>query len=383
MKHAQKMTKGNVKESNATPTTDISGISEQGAGPDHFRRATALKKMIDIKKSYDFWQELVNKNVRQKLKKRRSSDGNEVHESNSRHNLVAERALEDDGESTINDAISNEAHDFFSEHDLKFLRRRLDEIVSQNGIQLKDGEVDRLLESCVVEAKINQGFDPYGNDDEEGLHDGNSGQHEDGLDVQEDYDVDELHDEDDFSYDYPSRHHHFEVELSDGPPGSGPLDENEPSCEFTFEYDCDGKLIPTSNNIEEKLRLMNLQSQITNEALSLALALAMAIALAAGGKKKKKNQKKKKKTKADEDHGACNEPGSNLCLFCQYEAFYGVKPAYSMKRQDYTHKWEMERRMKIREKLESAKLARHEQGRWNRQNTNVDLDDSHGTVEDD
>ncbi|GEQ69480.1 hypothetical protein JCM33374_g3152 [Metschnikowia sp. JCM 33374] len=301
------MTRGNVKESNSAQIQRNGVGPESVPGHDNARRNTALQRMIDIKKSYDFWQELVNKNMRSKLKQKKISD------ADAGENSASHVGEEDDD--FFDSEMTVESQEFFSEQDLQFLRKRLDEIVSQNGIQLKDGEVDRLLESCVVEAKINQGFDPYGNEDEEGLHDGNSGEQDEELPAQDDYNVEELQDEETFSYEYPTRHHHFEVELSDRPPGSGPPDDNEASCEFTFEYDRDGKLIPTSNNIEEKLRLMNLQSQITNEALSSASASAMAIASAAGGKKKKKHQKRRRRRRRPMTIMAIVRDKTRICAY--------------------------------------------------------------------
>ncbi|OBA22626.1 hypothetical protein METBIDRAFT_11439 [Metschnikowia bicuspidata var. bicuspidata NRRL YB-4993] len=334
---------------------------------------------MDIKKSYEYWQELVSKNMKLRLKPRRASDaggGAEISNDQLRERVPPYR------EPTLRDLMTSEELELFSKPELQSFRQKVSEkLALQRGLQLKDSDVDKLLESCLADLQFSQGFDPYGNEDEVGLHDGNSCTQDLALNT---YEGPGESDEDVLADDYhmmgPSRHRHFEVELSDGPPGIEP-DPNEPSCEFTFEYDRDGKLIPTSNNIEEKLRLMNLQSQITNEALSQALALAMA--MAAGGKKKKKHNKKKKKAKGEEDHGTCVETRSDLCLFCQYETFYGVKPLYSMRKLDYTHKWEMERRMKFREKLGAAKLykAKHEHSRDDAVLVD-DLEDSHGTVED-
>ncbi|KAM9926322.1 hypothetical protein OXX80_010622 [Metschnikowia pulcherrima] len=378
------MTKENAKKPKDTHPQPEQEDASLDAGPEHVHRASAMQRMIDIKKSYDFWQDLVSKNVRKKLRSGRSS------ESAREKEAAAERSRDDalsaEYAEVYNDIVSR-GTDSFSEQDLHSLRKRLDEIVARNGFKVKESEVDRLVETCLGQVKKTQGFDPYGNEDEEGLHDDNAGPENteaEELHAQDDYDVEEVRDENKFSYEYPSRHHHFEVELSDGPPGAE-ADADEPSCEFTFEYDRDGKLIPTANNIEEKLRLMNLQSQISSEALSSAQAQASAIAQASSSKKKKKTKKKKSKAKGEDEHGACGDAGSNVCLFCQYEDFYGVKPVYSRRRQDFTHKWEMERRMKIREKLESAKSGarlRHEQRRHDEHAAEYDSEGSHGTVQD-
>lgn len=133
---------------------------------------------------------------------------------------------------------------------------------------------------------------------------------------QDDYDVEELDADDSFLYESGPTHH-IEVELSDGPPGRTTHDSEEPLCEFTFEYDRNGKLIPTSNNIEEKLRLLSLQAKMSMDSRSI------------GPKKKKKNTKKKLLT-ADNDTLLRGAWESSLCLFCQYEAVFGRKPTNSL-----------------------------------------------------
>lgn len=244
---------------------------------------------------------------------------------------------------------------------------RLEEILSEGRIDLLNEEVNRILEEDFGE-RPQGGFDPYGAHDEEGLHEDEGDRY-----AQDDYDIEEVDTRagDGFSYDYRPTHH-IEVELNDGPPREGEPDPNEPSCEFTFEYDRNGKLVPTSNNIEEKLRLMSLQTRMAGEAEGTP-----------AGKKKKKSHKKKKKTHEHDDAGTLPVDES-MCLFCQYESFFGVKPVNMMRWYDEKIMKEELRRQKIKEKLEHAKLKALKRQRQTRPDEVPadDLEGSGGTVAD-
>ncbi|KAL7667341.1 Protein IBD2 [[Candida] zeylanoides] len=167
---------------------------------------------------------------------------------------------------------------------------------------------------------------------------------------QDDYDIDEISDSiSDSMYNDYHPTHHIEVELNEEGGESGRQrtvfnnqydfeDEGGPSCEFTFEYDHTGKLVPTHNNVEEKLRLMSLQS-----------AAASTSTVASAGKKKKK----KKKSNAHPQGAVALSP--SCCLFCEYEAIYGVRPRQLIKWYDQKMRRDEMRRDEIRKKLENAK----------------------------
>lgn len=205
--------------------------------------------------------------------------------------------------------------------ELEFLRNRIGELVMKN----------RQME------QQREGFSLYDTRDEEGLHEGNTDACYDDYD-EDDYDLEEI------GSDYQPTHH-IEVELNTAPEciehgtdgcdcpmenrkqvryTTGHIDEEGPSCEFTFEYDGNGTLVPTDNNIVEKLRMMNVK----------------------GEEKKKKKKKKKPKDKI---------PNGNCCLLCEYEAVYGVKPRQMIKWYDQRELKEVQRRVEIKRKLENAK----------------------------
>lgn len=253
--------------------------------PPSGRREPNLERILEMKRNCDLWRKL-------------QRTGGKKPAGASTELQIASEPVADAKAGPASNVL-----DFLCELDLLILRHRLYQIATQNGIQLKQNEVEQLLESCVIEAKASQGFDLYGTADEEGLHDGNT--QEEGYDDQDDYDVEELHGEDTFLYEYGPTHH-IEVELNDGPRRSTSPDSNEPSCEFTFEYDGNGKLIPTSSNIEEKLRLMSLQTRI-----------------AEGGRKKKKSLRRKKRLAAEtQAAGPCEDA---TCYLCQFEYLYGMR----------------------------------------------------------
>lgn len=260
------------------------------------------------------------------------------------------------------------AQSLLQEPEINFLRNKISELVSNGG----SGHGKRSLNSFPQQ----EGFSLYDTRDEEGLHEGNTDQYYD----QDDYDLDEINDYEDindrknFLYDYPPSHH-IEVELNTVPEcpehgmdgcdcelytdhPAGQYDDEGPSCEFTFEYDRNGKLVPTYSNVEEKLRLMSLQSQMTgqnNESLRLPSISELDIGGAGVKAKKKKNKKKKGKglvdTLADESSHA-----DHSCLFCQYEMVYGEKPVQMMKWYDQRVRKDEQRRQDIKRKLETAKL---------------------------
>lgn len=254
------------------------------------------------------------------------------------------------------------------EAEISYLRNRISDMIKQD----------------LMNGNGREGFNLYDTKDEEGLHEGNCGFCDHDDHAQDDYDIEEV-DDDDFLYDYQPTHH-IEVELNtaptcdvhgneecDCPIYDDGLDDSQdgPSCEFTFEYDYNGKLVPTYSNVEEKLRLMNLQSELKAAAAAAAVGSTRLPAVIEpveedGHKKNKKKKKKKKKQDSTimpvpSEAGAVPTAtiiklGPYCCLFCEYEAFYGTKPRQLIKSYELKLKKELQRRQEIRRKLENAKL---------------------------
>ena len=218
---------------------------------------------------------------------------------------------------------------------------------------LKESDIDVLykkISQIFSPPNSTNGFSLYDTKDEEGLHDGNAEFFSDQDYGQSDYDIDEVHDD---------LAHHIEVEVDrgtgcEGHEGSCSCDEYDdqgPSCEFTFEYDHNGKLIPTSNNVEEQLRLMQLQNQQFQSQRPQRPP-----------KGQQKNQRenrpamsKKKKNKKKKNKEPSAASGSCCCLFCEYEAIYGVEPRQMVKWYERTVRQEEQRRLEIKKKLEKVK----------------------------
>ncbi|RLV92545.1 hypothetical protein JA1_003085 [Spathaspora sp. JA1] len=247
-----------------------------------------------------------------------------------------------------------------SEYEIDFLRDRISQMIQHQGIGTRDKN------------STDRGFSLYDTRDEEGLHAGNT----DDCYDQDDYDLEEITGDDDF------HHHHIEVELNTVPEcdvhGMDGCDcpiydyvegeedtQNGPSCEFTFEYDHTGKLIPTYNNVEEKLRLMNLENRLKQQKLPSISELN--ITTGSNTTKKKKNKKNKKKNQPAKSTTHQNLPttipqdyygyipSDKCCLFCEYQAIFGSKPRQMMKWYDQRILQEEQRRIEFKKKLENAK----------------------------
>lgn len=309
---------------------------------------------------------------------------------------------------------------FLNEQEIDFLRDKIAEMV-----HYQEAHPEFRLYGNKEEGnrQHSEGFTLYGTRDEEGLHSGNTDEccPECGGYDQDDYDIGELEVDDEEASDYEYGHtHHIEVELNTAPECDvhgmegcdcpiydygDDSDEDEdgggPSCEFTFEYDHTGKLIPTYNNVEEKLRLMNLEARIqaarkNQKRRGLATIEEIHDTIVGGDNdgdngsskaKKKKNKKKKKKKKqsGDDDKSESPEladmiprndtqhlhqnlpstipkdyygyiPSNDCCLFCEYEAIFGKKPRNMMKWYDQRIYREEKRREEFKKKLENAKL---------------------------
>lgn len=331
----------------------LEGLS---SGPD-------VQRLLEIKKTYQFWQQHMK-------------DSEKAYKDDKSLAMVAKGPVLSKGillskgdlsvkvkqavkpQSLTQKVKGNHLHfsntgmlnhqNLFTEKDMLFLKSRLGELVSHS-LQPRFKDNDKLV-GCMPCSQDSQGFDPYGTKDEAGLHDEN-GLHDeycltcDEDDLQDDYDLNEVHDENGHLYSHTGTTHHIEVELNDGPPRLGTPDPDEPSCEFTFEYDGNGKLVPTSNNIEEKLRQMNLTAQLN-------------IDLDENKPSNKKKKKKKRRTSSiTGEAGILGAIDESLCLFCQYEAFYGHKPVHTMQWLQNKVMKEETRRKKLQDKLESVKQA--------------------------
>lgn len=156
---------------------------------------------------------------------------------------------------------------------------------------------------------------------------------------QDDYDVDEIID-DNYSYAKP--------EYDEGP-----------SCEFTFEYDNQGKLVPTYNNVEEKLQILQNKMKLPSiNELNLKEPEK---------KPKKKNKKKSEKNNSHDSHNNTTNHvegpiqgglimNSNCCPICEYEVVFGHKPRQLIKLYNQRIEKDEARRLEIKKKLENAKL---------------------------
>lgn len=192
---------------------------------------------------------------------------------------------------------------------------------------------------------------------------------------QDDYDLDEITNDDYYNL------HHIEVELNSHRDGECTCgddhDEDGPTCEFTFEYDKLGNLVPTYSNVEEKLRLMSLQQKLgKNGLMKLPLILELNLidspSTTQPPAKKKKLKRKKKKLAAVNANpslekvelpppppgqippcGVLNNP--DCCLFCEYTLIYGKKPRQLIKWYNQRLRREEERRQEIKRKIETVK----------------------------
>lgn len=326
-------------------------------------KAQHLKRMVEMKKTYEFWRNIANKKMAEDDKYLPFPKEEDLSRGlpHAPHGQSPDLDYKDFIETHLCDVGKNKQGNgapLLNDSELNFLKARIAEFISFTGTN-PYGQDQKTVKRRHEEK---EGFSLYGTNDEEGLHDGNAEGYDD--DEQDDYDIEELEDNDNFLYDYGP--HHIEVEVNNGPPGSDLTDQDGPSCEFTFEYDRNGTLVPTDSNIEEKLRLMCLQSGEGD--------------LAHTAKKKKSSKKKKKKasTAAPTDHTTCDTTDESTCLFCQYEAFFGVKPVYMMKWFDKKAQKEEKRRQKIKEKLANAKLkALRRQTEVRHDNDNTEIPGEH------
>ncbi|KAK6456789.1 uncharacterized protein RJT20DRAFT_34422 [Scheffersomyces xylosifermentans] len=298
--------------------------------------------------------------------------------------------------------IIHPSESLLKENEIDFLRSKISQMIGTNAF-------NQNINGAPFNPRKREGFSLYDTQDEEGLHEGNAdayydenGEYHD--DDQDDYDLEEINNDDPYSYGYPPTHH-IEVELNAAPEcdehgldgcdcpvyeyddgeryRGGEFGDEGPSCEFTFEYDHTGKLVPTYSNVEEKLRLMSLQSRISaangsngsksrngvnasnmklpsiNELNIGSHNLNSTDSLKASTKKKNKKKKKKKnassETKDQPPRHHTGAIGAGCCLFCEYELVFGSQPRQMMKWYDQRIRRDEQRREEIKKKLENAK----------------------------
>lgn len=195
--------------------------------------------------------------------------------------------------------------------------------------------VDEHLPEAIEQFKIKssnmkevkeEGFDPYGTKDEEGLctYAGDD----------EDYELDELEED---LYDGRTEHH-IELELQpecdihgtedcDCPAYDVDLNEEE-SYDFTFEYNSEGKLVPTVDSLNEYLRAEANGFKANGKLEGLAQDPRITELERQPVHKKKHKKKRKKQVKKQM---IFDPDKTDNCLFCDYEALYGKPPVHLMR----------------------------------------------------
>jgi hypothetical protein len=204
------------------------------------------------------------------------------------------------------------ANELLNENDMDVLRYKIANMINYN----HNGSMDELEDEDQFDIDIDI------------IHD------------QDNYDVNEIIEDSNYSYS-----HHIDVELNQNKPQY----EEGPSCEFTFEYDKNGKLIPTYNNVEEKIQLLQNKTKLPsiNELNLKELP-------------DKKDKRKKNKKKLENNVSPPIQGGlimnSNCCLICEYEIVFGHKPKQLIKLYNQRVERDEKRRLEIKKKLENAKL---------------------------
>lgn len=130
------------------------------------------------------------------------------------------------------------------------------------------------------------------------------------------------------------------------------------SYNFTFEYDENGKLVPTYSDVEDKFLDQHLDNNTPGKITEIT------------GKKKSKKKKKKKKTKPP----SFDPDSFSNCLFCDYEAIFGEPPKQLLKLYNKKVADEEKKREHIRKKLQAAKqnaIKKQKEMRENRENKEV------------
>lgn len=270
---------------------------------------------------------------------------------------------------------------FLNESEIEHLRLKITEVLNTGQMKTNSKKNDQAVSSLVEGSDFGRTYEHFSTSE---------------FDEQDDYDLDEI--DENFQYQYPATRH-IEVELNTenerttvhldraGNIIPAPLegigrgsDENleTPSCEFTFEYDLSGKLVPVYSNVEQKLRELYLQrcgsrssgggARDPHDGDSILLKSETNLHSNPQQCLKKKKKKKKKKghktsTNPDStDPEAHNRPPSptspsaGYCLLCEYELIFGSKPHQMMKWYDKRVLQEEQKRTEIKRKLERAKL---------------------------
>ncbi|CCE86591.1 Piso0_005088 [Millerozyma farinosa CBS 7064] len=269
---------------------------------------------------------------------------------------------------------------FLNESEIEHLRSKITEVLNTGQIKTSGNKSGQAASSSLEESDLGRAYEDLSPLD---------------FDGQDDYDLDEI--DENFQYQYPATRH-IEVELNTEnehttvhldragniipvpPEGSGRRADEDletPSCEFTFEYDSSGKLVPVYSNVEQKLREMYLQRNASRHGGGAAHELDDGDSgllesetdshsnPQQSSKKKKKKKKKKGRntstnpeaTEPDAPHRAPRPttPSAGYCLLCEYELIFGSKPHQMMKWYDKRVLQEEQKRTEIKRKLERAK----------------------------
>lgn len=270
---------------------------------------------------------------------------------------------------------------FLNESEIEHLRLKITEVLNTGQIKTNGKKSGHAKSSSLEGSDLGRAYEDLSPLD---------------FDGQDDYDLDEI--DENFQYQYPATRH-IEVELNTEdehttvhldhagniipvpPEGSGRRTDEDletPSCEFTFEYDLSGKLVPVYSNVEQKLREMYLQRSASrhrggathelNDGDSILLESetdSHSNSQQSLKKKKKKKKKKGRNTSANPDATEPETPGraprpstpsAGYCLLCEYELIFGSKPHQMMKWYDKRVLQEEQKRTEIKRKLERAKL---------------------------
>lgn len=307
-----------------------------------------------------------------------SSTLDQINGSEEEKNIPSSINTKVSGSNSTADSLLN--FSLLKQSEIDFLRTRITQMINSNEFTVNSKDSKLKGYPQLPPPPTREGFSLYDTRDEEGLHEGNTDlcyddEDQDDENDQDDYDIEEVNNDPNYLYNYSPNTHHFEVELNATPEcdvhGFSGCDcpiydvqrqvngEEGPACEFTFEYDHTGKLVPVYNNVEEKLRMMNLQ--LDNSKMKLPSIKELNIGPQTEKKKKKKKKKKLGKTTEVPAPGLLPPRqfllgNDNCCLFCEYETIFGSKPRQMIKWYEQKMKRDTKRREEIKKKLANAKL---------------------------
>lgn len=327
----------------------------------NFDRRVDPKKVFEfLSKNYDSWSQVIHE------KDDKKGNGNEKGEVNSIYDynlldLIEEtvnrhpnffpdwthESEENDDSGEINghqeqinepptpksDVVAERPSEAAVEKKTRNIKYPTKSFLKKNEMEYLRSRITSMMKSPPPEPT--EGFNLYDTKDEAGLNT---------YEPDDDYDIEEVED------DYYGTEHHIEVELK---PECDIHDENC-DCEFddmgeeydfTFEYNEEGKLVPTFDGMKEYLKNSKFKNLNNFDNFNKIEDLSKM-------NKLKKKKKPKKKNKAP----SFNPDSTDNCLFCDYEAVFGTPPTNLINY--YNKKIEQEefKRNEIKKKLQQAKL---------------------------